>query len=144
MTVRRKPTTPALVIDRANVGMLADGIESGGVSAIYNRYIAVNGSDAAISVLGEPSRYVDFYDEAPTMLAGESLQAYADRMLAEVNAHGEPTAYTRDYAPGIVPFDVVHVTVAGTGLAAMMRIVTQSMPFGGRLQLNESTEVIAA
>lgn len=152
ISIRPKPKEPALVLDRARAQMIAPTVESDdGLSGVPNRYTAADDGELATAVdmdEGRASsyprlgRYVDRFDGSPSRLDGETLQAYAERKLAELTSKGGTRSYTRDFAPGVTVYDMVRGSLADAALVGNMRIVSQSMRLGGRLELSETSEVV--
>lgn len=139
--VRPKPTTAAVEIGPQTVGTSVEVGRADGVRP--NRYIAVDGTQMATAVLGDPERYVDEYDDAPKPVGGESLKEYAERMLAERNAYSGTRGYSRPWVPGITVHDLAHGAVPAAMLDGDMRIARQSLEFGKGITVNEECEVLA-
>lgn len=152
IAVKPKPSDASLSLDQANASLLGTEVTLGGAMAdVPNRYIAVDGEESAVAVndaIGDPvstherGRYVDRYDESPQRVDGESLQAYAERKLAEASASVETRTYTREFAPGVMPFDIVSGSLASVGLDCVMRVKTQSLQIGKGLVVTETSEVL--
>ena len=87
------PTAPALVLDHDGAALLHPGVSStSDWSGVPNRYTAVEGGRSAVAVNDDPAsptstvsrgRFVDVVDSSPDRIGGESLEAYAQRRLAE-------------------------------------------------------------
>jgi len=150
--VRPKPSDASLVLDQAHASLIGTEVTLGGAMAdVPNRYIAVDGDEEAVAVndrRGDPvstyerGRYVDVYDESPQRVDGESLQAYAERKLAEAAASVETRSYTREFWPGVKPLDIVEGSIASVGLDCTMRVKTQSLALGSGVTVTETSEVL--
>lgn len=138
--VRPKPTVPAIELYERTIGTSVQVADSDGVKP--NRYIAVDGERVAIATWGEPTRYVDEYDGSPKTIGGESLQAYAERMLAELNGSAGTREYERPWVPGVTAWDMAHGAVPAAQLDGDMRIVHQSLGIGHGISVTEKCEVL--
>lgn len=151
VTVMPKPSEPSLVLDEASMSILGPEVTYDlGASDVPNRYIAVDGDEVGIAVDDDPDsptsiiargRYVDVYDESPTRVDGETVQAYAKRRLAESAARGT-FGYTREWQPGVTCFDLVRGALPGVGLDGDMRVVSQSLELGNGVKVSETTEAL--
>ena len=147
-----KPTEPSLMLDAAHASLL--GIEigvNGSLEDVPNRYIAVEGANQALAIDDDPSnpasvanrgRYVDVYDSSPQRVNGESLEAYAQRKLAEANESLESRTYTREWWPGVTCGDIVVGSMASVDLDCTMRVVSQSLEIGNGVTVSEKAEVL--
>lgn len=139
--VRPKPTESAIELDAQTIGTSVQVADSDGIRP--NRYIAVDGEQVAIATWGEPTRYVDEYDGSPKPVGNETLQEYAERMLAELNAVTGTREYERPWSPGVTAWDMAHGAVPAAQLDGDMRIANQSLEIGHGIKVTEECEVIA-
>lgn len=65
-----------------------------------------------------------------TLNTGESIQQYADRMLAELQAPARTVKYTRQYQPDIVPGDVVELNFPAQKISGLFQIAKQKISIG--------------
>jgi len=147
ISIGPKPDTPVLELDRAHASLLVPGVdESWDVSEVPNRYCAVEGDAYAIaqndnpdSPISVPSRgrYVDVVDSSVTRVNGETLEAYAQRRLAEESVITRERTYTREWWPDVSPFDVVRGSLSSAGLDGDMRVLTQSLECGKGIAVTE-------
>ena len=143
--VKPKPDEPALAIDHDAAGLLGTAVSAPGpVNGAPNTYIAVDGLSTARAVIEGAGRPVEYYDDAPKRVNGESLQDYAERRLAELNEVVGTRTYQRAWVPGLTVFDRIDGKLPEAGLDAPMRIVSQHMALGGgMLMVDEGTEVLS-
>lgn len=152
VTVREMPASPALVLDTSGARLLSTSVEvDDGLSGAPNRYIAVADGVTATAADMDPSRrtsypargrWVDEYDKSAKPASGETLQAYAERKLAE--ALGAATrSYTRAWVPGVTVYDVVRGNLPGAGLSGDMRVTSQSLSLGKGIDVDEECGAIA-
>ena len=114
--VRPKPTNPAVDLSHVNADLLVPGVVTDAdLSMVKNRYYAIENGQVAVAenVDYGPASYNargywdDIVDTSPIRVNGETLQAYAERKLAEQSAVKKQVKYTREFYPGIAPFSVV-------------------------------------
>lgn len=147
-----KPTRPSLDLDRANTRLLVTVPKTTTqLLEVKNRFIAVADGQTAVAVNDDPydetsytarGRYVDEYEENPTLVDGETLEAYAKRRLAEVSAHADSKAYEREWWPGVTVGSVVRGGIASVGLEGDMRVTAQSLTCGAGITVSETAEVM--
>lgn len=147
-----RPTEPALTIDADGSRLLGTGVSvADGGNDAPNRYIAVDGALSVTATDDDPSsptstvsrgRFVDVYDGSPRRAAGESLQAYAERRLAELTETAGTRGYDRAWVPGLTVGDVVRGALPSARLDGDMRIVRQSLRFGYGITVTEDCEVL--
>lgn len=134
--IRPKPTDPALTLDRANARLLMPGIEYElDYSDVPNRFTAIEDGEVAqaVNATGSPASHDargywhDETDDAPKRVNGETLQAYAARRLEELSTVPDTRKYTREFAPGVRPFDVVRGSMASVRLDGDLRVVSQDI-----------------
>lgn len=143
-----RPTAPALVIDRDGQGHVSDGISADyGTAGMPNRYTAVDGAQSATAVNDDAGSgisvavrgyYDDVYDSKPVRVGGETLAAYAARKLAEASVADDTRAYTREYRPDVLPFDVVRAMLPSRGMEGDYRVKSQSLSIGRGITVNET------
>ena len=114
ITVHAKPDTPDWVLDRNAESMLMPGISyDKDYTSVYNRYIAVEGSDMVVVTNDDPDSVVstvrrgyvkECYDEDVIRVDGETLRQYAERQLEDISTFSETYTYKREYVEGIGPF----------------------------------------
>lgn len=142
--VKPQPSENALILDSTTAALLGTEVNAGpGNSGNPNTYIAVDGMLTARAVLGE-GRPVEVYDDAPQLVNGESLQAYAERMLASLNSVVGTRTYRRAWIPELTIFDRIGCILPEAGLDAPMRIVSQNVTLGGEFMVDETAEVMMA
>ena len=140
------PTEPALDVTPSNV---ADGIAlAAAVDNVPNTYVAIEGTQVEVAVNADPASPtstvsmgypVELVDESPKRVGGESLLGYAERKLTEARMRAVRTyTWTRDFAPDVVPGDLVHATVLSAALDAVLRVESQTLACGQGLTLQES------
>ena len=146
INVRAMPTEPSLELSRANAGVLVPGVDDDySIVDIPNRYIAVDDGEVAIAEnrtgseasYSKRGRWVDEVDESPVMVDGESLQAYADRKLAEESTIVRKYSYDREFWPGVVPFSIVRATLPNDGIDGDLRVLSQSLKCGRGVVISE-------
>lgn len=150
--VRPMPTEPSLVLGTDSKRMLGTTVgREASLAEVPNRYIAVDGPESAVAVDDDPAsptslvsrgRYVDYYDESPQPTGGESLQMYAERRLAEETACLGTEEYEREWAPDVVPGDIVRGFIAEIGMEGDSRVVSQSVDTSAGARVTERAEVL--
>ena len=155
VTVAPRPTEPSLALDRAGARLLHPGVRRDlDLSGVPNRYVAVDGSEVAEAVnddLASRTSTVsrgwrsDIVATSPVRVDGETLAAYAARRLEEESTVPDSREYSREFWPGVAPFDVVLGSVASVGLDGRMRVERQSLSCGTGIVVEEcaSREVSA-
>lgn len=151
VTIMPMPDEPSLLLDKAGARMLGTEVQvDDGLSEVPNRVIAVQDELVAMAVDETDSptsyptrgRYVDLYEESPTLVDGETLQAYANRrLLEETNLRGK-RSYTREFWPGVYPFSLVKGSLPEVGLDEYMRVLSQSLEIGAGTMVSEVSEVL--
>lgn len=143
--IRKKPTEPALIIDNTNARLLGPEIPySGNYSEIPNRYIVLVGSSKTIAVNDDPESpistenrgyYVDYVDESPTPIDGETYDQYAERRLRELSVLEKEQNYTREYAPDVMLYSIVRASI--DGLEGDLRVESQSISCDKGITIDE-------
>lgn len=144
------PTEPDLDLSQANARLLHPGVRHElDFSEVPNRYEAVEGSVRAVAVnddTASPTSTVsrgwasDVYDSAPKRVNGETLQAYAERMLEERSMVPDSRTYTREYWPSVLPYSVVRGAIASVGLDGDMRVASQRLTCDIGITIEEDSE----
>lgn len=121
------------------------------ISDVPNRYIAIEDNEKAVAINDSDSdmsiqargRYIDYIDFSPVRLYGETLQSYAERKLKSLSSVYQKFTYTREYYPGIFPYDYVKVIVPSPLFEqpAMFRIFKQSLKLGNGIEVSETAGI---
>lgn len=143
--IRKKPTEPALVIDNTNARLLGPEIpHQADISELPNRYIVLVGSSKTIAVNDDPESpistesrgyYVDYVDESPTPVNGETYGQYANRKLREKSVLEHEHSYKREYAPDVMLYSIVRASI--DGLEGDLRVDSQSVECGKGITVSE-------
>lgn len=151
--IRPKPTEPTLELDHANASLIATEVTTeSSLWTVPNRYIAIDNGEMAIATNSAPAdptsyqsrgRWVDEVDTSPTRIDGESLQGYAERMLAERHASLCSKTYTREWWPDVTVSSLVRGGLSSVGLVGDMRVTSQSLTCGAGVSITETAEVIS-
>lgn len=133
--IRPKPEEPSAVLDNSNARFLANGISyTRDISEIPNRYICIVGNHRIVAVNDDENSevstvnrgyYVDVVDESPTPVNGETVSAYAERMLRSMSVLDEEHSYTREWINGVNVYSVIRASL--NGLDGDMRVIDQSI-----------------
>lgn len=144
--IKPRPTEPALELSAENMGLLGNGISfSTDISEIPNRYIVIEGDNRTLAVNQDPASpvstvsrgyYVDYVDESPTPVDGETLSAYAQRRLHEMSVSKDERSYTREFADGVYLYDIVRASI--DGLYGDLRVQSQSVECGKGITIEET------
>lgn len=141
------PSLAALELNTVNARLIVPGIKAEyDLTDVPNQYIAVdefqtatatnNNADSPTSI--QSRGYVQMYlDESPTPVDGETLERYAERRLYEESTVRDARTYSREYYPGVLPYDVVRGSLASVGLNGDMRVITQSLTCDGGILVSE-------
>lgn len=106
------------------------------LSDIPNRYMVYYGNSAAVAINSDPGsrtstvtrqRYIDYVDEDPLMVNGESLETYARRRLVEMNTVMKKYHYNREYNPDVLPFSMVKGALNSVELVGEFRVLGQTL-----------------
>lgn len=141
---------PSLVVTPSSV---ADGIElSASLSDVPNTYVAVDGAEVATATNADPASptstvsrgfAVERVDASPKRVDGETLADYARRMLDQARAQAVRTyTWSRDFAPGVVPGDLVRAVVPQAALDATLRVDSQQLTCADGLLVQESASLV--
>lgn len=145
--IRNAPTVPTLELSTVNARLIVPGIKADyALIDVPNQYIAVDEFNAAIATNDNPASPVSTVsrgfaymrlDTSPAPVDGETLERYAERRLAEVSTVSDKRTYTREYWPGVLPYDIVRGSIPSVGLAGDMRVITQTVNCGDGLTVSE-------
>lgn len=149
INVLSMPTEPSLRLDEANAGLLIPGVSDDlSLIDVPNRYYAVDGEHIAVAVNERDDsavsrqnrgRWVDMVDSSPVLVDGESLEAYAERRLAEESVVERKFSYTREFYPGVVPYSLVRAVLPDDGIEGDLRVKTQSLECGKGVTVSEDS-----
>lgn len=146
--LRKKPTTPALELSRANVSLLQPSVTHElDWSEVPNRYIATD-ADGTFGVAtntwrsSPTSTYTrgyrhDVMDTSPALVDGETIGHYARRKLEELSTIPDRRTYSREWYPGVLVGSLVRGSVASVGLDGDMRVERQSLTCGAGIVVSE-------
>lgn len=145
--IRSMPTLPSLELSNANARLLVPGIKAEyDLSDVPNQYVAVDEFSTATATNSNPDSptsipnrgYVQmFLDESPVPVDGETLERYAQRRLVEESTVRDSRTYSREYQPGILPYDIVRGSISSVGLNGDMRVINQSLNCDGGILVSE-------
>ena len=143
-----KPTEATFVLDAEGRHHIVPGAEmSYDLSEVPNRYFAVDGEDVGIAVneldgsrtsVQSRGRYVDYIDDSPVKVDGETMTNYAKRKLEEMSTVMREWRYDREWVPDLVPFDLVAGSVPEFGMDGAFRVLKQSMAIGKGVLVSET------
>lgn len=143
--IRPKPTEPALILDSSNLKLLNPGIRyTTTISEIPNRYIAIDDAVRAVAVNDDPrstvstvSRgyIVDYVDESPVPINGETMGAYVQRKLKELSVMKDEREYTREYSPDVLLYAMIRASI--DGLQGDLRVKSQNLTCGAGITVTE-------
>lgn len=141
------PTEPALLLDLAHAALLQPKVDySDDYGDVPNRYRVWEDAAYAEAVNDDPTSptsrpsvgyWVDASDSNPVRVDGETLDAYAARMLAELSVVRRERTYRRKWWPGVRPGDVVRGSLASVRLDGDMRVERQSLSCGAGVTVTE-------
>lgn len=147
--VTPKPTQPSLSLDSANARLLHPGVEHTlDYSQVPNRYKATDGTYRAEAVNDDPSSitstvrrgfFHDANDTSPVRVNGETLGAYATRMLREKSTVLDERTYEREWWPDVFPGDVVKGSLPSVDLDGDMRVQSQNLACGRGVIVTETS-----
>lgn len=154
VTIRPYPSVPSLVLNRANARLIGPEVQiDDGGTEIPNRVIVADSENddmvESVDMTDSPTsyksigRYVDLYEENPTLVDGESLQAYANRRLVEETTVKGKRTYAREWWPDVLPYSLVRGSMKDVKLDGDMRVLSQSLEIGFGVSMSETSEVIS-
>lgn len=142
-----KPYESVLTLDDYGARLLHPAIKySIDWRDVPNRYFAIENGETAMAINDDEDSlastvtrgyFNDYIDRSPVRINGESLQQYAERSLEEMSYIPETRTYSREYQPGIYPFDIVRGTMASVDLDGTLRIIRQSLTCGRGIKVSE-------
>lgn len=151
VTIMPLPSESALDIGSASARLIAPGVSyKYDFSGVHNRYRVITDTGYATAVNSDPDSptstvtrgyYDDEIDRSPELLEGETLQAYADRMLLEGRKVTYSMSYKRRYWPGVWPSSVVSATMPSAGLDGNMRVVKQVISCCDSIEVDEEASM---
>ena len=147
--VMEKPKIPIESLDRLHAKDYQPSFnDENAVASIPNRYYATDWTGERVVVVNENQnsrtsfqkrgRYIDYWDDSPTLINGESLLGYAKRRLKEESTVIRTIQYTRTYSPDITVFDMVSMNRPDLGLVGDARIMSQDLTLGDGIILKEA------
>lgn len=135
--IKMPDSAPALELDVAGASLVVPGVKRArNTAGIPNRYVAVGEFETAEAVNDDPASPVSTVsrgyehtevDESPTPVDGETLAAYAARKLQAASTVRDTRTYTREYWPGVLPYDMVAGSLSSVGIDGALRVTRQSL-----------------
>lgn len=145
--IRAMPSLPSLELNNANARLIVPGIKAEyDLTDVPNQYVAVDEFSTSTATNNNPSSptstvsrgYVQmFLDESPTPVNGETLERYAQRRLMEESTVRDSRTYSREYVPGVLPYDLVRGSLSSVGLEGDLRVLNQSLSCDGGILVSE-------
>lgn len=142
------PTEPALVLDSVAAGLLMPTVNvSADSTDIPNVVIVTDGIETVTAINDDPTdpmstvgrgRRVEQMIQNPVRVNGETLNAYANRMLAELGTVEQSYSYRREWWPDVFPYDIVRGRLASSGLYDDLRVSSQSLACGAGVLVSET------
>lgn len=129
-------TQPTIVLDKASGLAFTSSTITRDASNVPNRYKAISGSDSATATnddIGSPTSvtnkgyFDDVVDKAPKRVNGETLQAYAERRLAEESTIRIPMTYNREWNPSVGVGHIVRLDLPEIELVGDCRVKRQAI-----------------
>lgn len=117
---------------------------------IPNRYIGIFEDFTEIAENRNPDseasyenrgRWVDYYDSSPKRVNGESAYAYVRRRLEEESTRIIQWSYTREYLPGLLPFDLIEAALPNYDFTGTMRVLSQKYTLDKGITVSETCGV---
>ena len=143
-----KPSAPALTLDAAHARLLSPGVEHElDWSEVPNQYIVVDDKQTVTVTNNErnspTSKRTRGYlntvvDTSPTLVDGESVEAYARRKLEELSTVKDSRTYTREWWPSVWCSSVVEGSIPSVGLDGTLRVGSQSIELGHGITVTET------
>lgn len=144
-----KPTISVMSLDRAHARLLHPGVHHElDYSEVPNRFVASENGVEAEAVNDDPTSVTstvyrgwrsDERDTAPKRVNGETLAAYCNRRLEELSTVTDSRTYSREWWPGVHPYDIVRGSMATVGFDGELRVVSQSVTCGRGLTVEEES-----
>ena len=148
--LRPKPDDPEFVFDRSATNILQDKIaRTLDRSSVINQYIAIEADGkeeiaentdplSPVSIPYRNGRIVNKVDTSVKKIDGETLWGYARRKLEEASTVVRTYTYTREYIPGLYPFDIIKASLPNTGFSGDLRILSQKISCGESISVSET------
>ena len=149
VNIRKKPDSPDLELSRTSAGLLMPGLDDEySIIDIPNRFYVFDDDDSAVAENTNPDsdagfpkrgRWVEAFEDSPTLVDGESLEAYAQRRLSEESKVTRTYSYTREFWPGVFPYSMVRATLERNGLSGDLRVLRQDIKCGHGITVSEES-----
>lgn len=119
------------------------------MSEVHNRYVAEEGESTAVAVNDDPTSptsvtkrgyYHDLYDTSVVRVNGESLEAYAQRKLAEDSVVPDARQWRREWWPDVYPGDIIKASMPRQGVQGEFWCRRQSLECGAGIVVTERAE----
>lgn len=149
--ITKMPSNPALVLDSSTAGLIVPEISwNADISNIPNRYYAVSPIDGTIAVarnvdVSSPTsyqkrgrRWVDYFDDSPSLTDGESIDQYARRKLQEVSDHFEKINIEHEFVPDVTVFDKIRCYLPNQNIEGLYVVEAQELSIGNGITIKES------
>ena len=161
--ILKKPVDPMLEVEvklvngtgnpsgttRSDLSLILPGIKrSRGKAGVPNRYIAKDGDHTEIAENNDPTspssyqnvgRWIENgVDSSPSYVNGESLWAYSRRKLEEASTLYRSYDYSREYWPGVFPFDILRASAYEYGFYGDLRIAKQKLTLENGIKVQET------
>ena len=130
-----KPTDPAITLDSTNMKLLSNGISyTTDISSIPNRYVVIDDYNRTIAVNDDPESIVstvsrgycvDFVDQSPAPINGDTYSIYAQKQLEAMSVMKDERTYSREYAPDVFLYSVVRASI--DGIEGDLRVTSQTV-----------------
>lgn len=153
VTIMERPVDAEVALgDGLHTPLLPEMTDDVDMSGVPNVYIAVDddGSegtavnddpDSSVSTVRR-GRRVERVDTSPTPVGGETLDAYAARMLAEASMVTRSITYSREYIEGVNLYDVARIELPEQGIEGDFRIVGQSLDLESGILVRETAQAL--
>lgn len=150
ITICKKSENPSLILDSGHsVLALPEIAWNADISSIPNRYYAVSPIDGSIAVavntdsksptsVQARGRWIDYYDESPKMVDGESIEQYAGRKLQELSNYFERVDIEHEFVPNITVFDRIQCNLPNQNVVGMYVVESQEITIGNGITIKES------
>lgn len=141
------PTEPTITLDGTSASLVQPSIGYGDTyDGIPNRFTVREGANRVTVTNedeGSPTSYqqvgywIDASERNPVRVGGETLDAYARRMLAERSTVRMERTYKRKWWPDVYPYDLARASLASARLDGDLRIERQSLECGAGITVTE-------
>lgn len=146
--IMEKPKEPDLEVGVENLKLLKPGLKrSRGRAGVPNRYIGKDGKFEEIVENHDPSspasfenvgRWIEFFDNNPSYIDGESLWTYVRRRLEEESTVVRTYDYDREFLPDIYPFSLIRGFSVEHGFVGDLRVSKQKLKLGAGIEISET------